>query len=107
MRFSDEKLAEFHGEFKRHVEKFEERAKTDDARFEALLKAQELNTQAITQLVQETRDIVQLHRDLQGAARLGKGFQNFGLWLLKWGAIGAGLAAAWNWCGNQVMGFFK
>ena len=96
MRFSDEKLHEFHNEFKEHKREYEERQKQSEICVQELIKAQQKNTQAIATLIEETRDIVQLHRDLQGATRIGMSAQKFGFWLLKWGAIGSGLAAMYH-----------
>lgn len=92
MRFSDEKLYEFHKEFRAHVDRCEKRFNDGDAQFNELLTAQKNNTDAITALIEETRGIVELHRDLQGATRVGMSLQKFILWLTKWGAIGVGLA---------------
>lgn len=96
LRFSDEKLREFHNEFKEHKRKYEERQKQSEVCVQELIKAQQKNTDAIATLIEETRDIVQLHRDLQGATRIGMSAQKFGVWLLKWGAIGSGLAAMYH-----------
>ena len=69
-------------------------------KFDQLFSAQSANTKAISELtasvekvVEGTASIIQLHKDLQGATRVGKSVQNFMLWLLKWGAIGTGIAA--------------
>lgn len=97
MRFSDEKLALFYEEFKEHAEETERRNEKHDEQIKVLVEAQQKNTDAIATLVNETRDIIQLHKDLQGAARIGSSLQNAGIWLAKWGTIGVGLAAIWNW----------
>ena len=97
MRFSDEKLFEFHSEFRQHVERCEKRFNDGDEQFLALIEAQKRNTDAITALVEETRGIVELHRDLQGATRVGMSLQKFIVWLTKWGAIGVGLATLLGW----------
>ena len=55
------------------------------------------NALAIGELVKETSDIVQLHKDLKGVTRIGRGVQSFGLWMLKWPLIGGGLYAVFNW----------
>ena len=51
----------------------------------------------MTSLVENTSAIVQLHKDFEGAARIGKGVQGFMLWCLKWGAIGTGVTAGLMW----------
>ena len=84
--------------------RFTDHVKTVDQRFDALLVAQEGNTQAITALVEDTREIVQIHKDFQGATRLGTSVQKFGLWLLKWPLIGMGLYTAFNWIVDHLPG---
>lgn len=96
MRFSDVQLENFYGEFKKHVAHYEERIKTDDARHEAMAISQQANTQALQELTKATKDVVDLYGDLQGAARIGDRLQKFGLWLAKWGVVGAAAAATWE-----------
>lgn len=107
MRFSDDQLSEFYEEFKQHVERYEEKAKADGDQMQTLIEAQRQNTEAISLLVEETRDIIQLHRDLQGATRLGTSLQKFGLWLTKWGVIGIGLATAYQWLAKHLVEWYK
>lgn len=107
VRFADEKLQEFHNEFRDHVAKTEERQTRNEECVQELIKAQQKNTEAISSLIAETRDIVQLHRDLQGATRIGVSAQKFGFWLIKWGAIGSGLAAIYHFGLDWLVGVFK
>lgn len=97
VRFSDEKLYQFHNEFRQHVERCEERFQKGDDQFQQLISAQQKNTDAIASLIEETREVVQLHKDIQGATRLGKGLQSFLAWVIKWPLIGAGLYAGISW----------
>ena len=107
MRFSDEKLAQFHGEFKDHIAEYKERQKSQDECIQKLIEAQQKNTDAISTIIEDTREVLQLHRDLQAATRVGISAQKFAIWLTKWGAIGAGLAVAFNWGMQHVQEFFK
>ncbi len=77
-------------------QELESRLAKTEAIVQALAEAQEANTKAIAALIQDTSQIVELHRDLRGATRLGASAQRFGFWLLKWGALGAAAAAAYN-----------
>lgn len=104
LRATDAKLFRLCQEFDKHVVRFDEHERRETETFGRILKAQEQNTVVIgeltgqvTALVENTAGVVQLHQDLQGTARLGKKFQNFMIWLLKWGAIGAGIAAGLMW----------
>lgn len=96
-RFSDEELSNFHKQFEQHVKVYEERVKTDDARHESLLIAQEANAAQLKQLISNTKEIVDLYGDMKGAAKVGMALQRFGLWLAKWGIIGTMLMAIWRW----------
>lgn len=107
VRFSDEMLIEFRDEFEQHVQHYEARIKTDDARFQTLISIQERNTEAIQQLIEETKGIIQLHRDLQGATRIGSNVQKFGIWLTKWGMIGVGILTMVNWSTQILERFLK
>lgn len=84
--------------------RFEQHEVEERVKFDKLIHAQQANTDCVAQLtksvatlVEDTRGIIQLHKDFQGTARVGKGAQNFMLWLLKWGAIGVGVASGIHW----------
>jgi len=114
-RFSDQELTDMHDELKSLSQRFEDhkeevhndlgelsgrfdRHETEEAKkFDAMINAVNQNTSSIDKLTDETRAIVDLHRDLQGTARVGKSVQSALLWLAKWGAIGTALAAAIKW----------
>ncbi len=97
MRFSDEKLFQLHRDFNEHVIECEKRFTAGDKQFEQLIDVTSQNTVAMTSLIEETRAVVQLYKDVQGVARVGKGVQTFGFWLLKWPLIGGGLYALFSW----------
>ncbi len=117
-RFSDDMLLKLQNEFNEHVtehrafvERFTEHETTEEAwqgkqgeRLAAILDTQAQNTAAISDLtkavasvVSDTKDIVQLQKDVQAAARLGGTLQRFLAATAKWGLIGAGVAAGVNW----------
>ncbi len=104
MRFSDEKLYQFHDEFRQHVARCEERFNDGDEQFKQLIQAQQKNTDAISSLIEETREIVQLHKDIQGVTRIGKGIQMFLVWVIKWPLIGTGIYAMVNWILKHLPG---
>jgi len=107
VRFSDAELAGLKAMMMQHVE--DEKSwrdehcawrKEQDGRWQAigdqlesLVAATASNAKAVADLIGETRDIVQLHKDFQGAARVGSAAQRAVLCVAKWGAIGAGAAA--------------
>lgn len=96
-RFSDQELVEMHNDVKDLKERFERHEDEEAKKFDAMINAVNQNTTSIDKLTDETRAIVDLHRDLQGTARVGKSVQSALLWLVKWGAIGAALAAFVKW----------
>jgi len=84
--------------FEQHVIKFEKHEEEEGAKFDKLIEAQKINTAAVSELtrsvsslVDDTSSVIQLHKDFQGAARVGRGVQDFMIWCLKWGAIGTGV----------------
>ena len=96
-RRSEDKLLELYDRFELHEAE-------GAAKFDKLLAAQQMNadnvaelTAAVSTLVKDTEGIIQLHKDFQGTARVGKGVQNFMLWCLKWGLIGTGVVSGLNW----------
>lgn len=107
VRFSDEKLNEFLNDFKAHRARCEERFKECDNLVRILTQTQENNAKAIAELTDETRALVQLSKDFQGAARLGTSLQNLILWLAKWGFIGTGAAAILMWGSDKIGDLFK
>jgi hypothetical protein len=89
--FRDENLRQFHDEFIAHVDQYNKDKADDAQRFQKLFDAQEKNTAAIAELIEETRDVIEIQRNFQAAARIGNGVQRFGLWMAKWPLIGVGL----------------
>ena len=99
MRFSDNMLAQLRADFDQHI-------KEETLASKAHLAAQNANVDAISkltvsvatltdnvsELTRDTRDIIQIHKDFQGVARVGSGAQRFMVWCMKWGAIGTGVA---------------
>lgn len=86
------------------VERFEQHERDEEEKYSVLFKAQENNTAAIAEItrsvscvIEETRAIVQLHKDFQGTIRIGGALQRFMFWLLKWGTIGVAVGAVLNW----------
>lgn len=96
-RFSDQELAEMHDDVRELKERFDRHEQGETKKFDAMIDAVNQNTKSIEHLTDETRAIVDLHRDLQGTARVGKGIQSFLLWLTKWGAIGGFFAVGIKW----------
>lgn len=83
-------------------DEFRKHERSDDKRFGDLFELQRQNAEAITLLTKNTKDIIQLHKDLRGAVRIGTTIQHFGIWLMKWPVIGLGLYTAWNWLINHL-----
>ena len=104
MRCTDKKLFQLCDRFNQHVKRFEQHELNEQKSFDRLISAQQVNTEAITTLtgavstlVEDTTEIVKLHKDFQGAARVGKGVQGLMIWCLKWGVIGTAFVAGVDW----------
>lgn len=100
--FTDSDLRKFHSEFIAHVDQYNQDKADDKARFQKLFDAQEKNTQAIADLIEETRGVIELQKNIQAAAKLGNGVQQFGLWLAKWPVIGFGLYAIYEFFVGRI-----
>ncbi len=107
IRFSDQKLNEFYDDFKAHRERCERRFEECDNLVIDLIEMQKANAETIRQLTEETREVVQLHKDFQGAARIGTSIQRLVLWFGKWGALGVGIATAMTWGADKLVEVFK
>lgn len=83
--------------FQQLLERIEKHEADTADKFDRLVETQQVNATTISDLAQSVSGVVQLHKDWQGAARVGKGVQGFMLWCLKWGAIGAGVVAIIKW----------
>ena len=86
------------------TERVEENEQKSSEKFDKLIEAQRINTDAIGEiansvmaLVGDTSAIIKLHRDFQGATRVGQGMQGFMMWCLRWGVIGTGVVVIINW----------
>ena len=88
--------------FKAHVKECEARFNKCDEQFSQILMAQSKNTESIQDLIDETRAVVELHRDVQGATRLGMAVQRFMVWLLKWGTIGTAIVVGIKWVTDNM-----
>lgn len=89
-------------DFYSHRTEAEGRWGREDKRYEQLMESIERNTESVGKLVEETRAVVQLHRDVEGVKRVGTQIQKFALWVAKWPVIGAGLYAIYEW-GKKFM----
>ena len=84
-----------------HIARFDAHESNEESKFSVLIQGQQANIEAIGQLttqvsilVTDTKDIIGLYKDVQGAARIGANVQSVILWLLKWGVVGSALASA-------------
>lgn len=95
VRFSDIKVMELSEEFHQYC-------KVNDSRAEVLERKLAETSVKLDKLVQNTADIIQLHSDIVGTARLGIKVQRVGFWLVKWPLIGTGLYTAYEWIIHQL-----
>jgi len=112
---TEDELFRLNQRLEAHVMRFEQYERRERKDLDRLVEAQkanakiqQANTDAITSiakstasLVEDTKEIIQLHKDFQGAARMGKSVQGFMLWCLKWGVIGTGIVTGITWSINH------
>jgi len=84
-------------EMQERHEAIDRRLDAGDRNFQELIVSTKKNTEAMTQLIEETSGIIKLYRDVEGVYRFGKAAQQFGLWLIKWPVIGTGILAMYFW----------
>jgi|TARA_Y100000310_G_scaffold127563_1_gene126684 ferritin-like metal-binding protein YciE len=94
---SQEKLNQLELQLDNHIKECDERFSRIDERTEKLIESQERCTVALEKLTEDTSGVVALYNNAQGAVATGISIQKFGLWLLKWPLIGAGLYAVYEW----------
>lgn len=118
LRFSDEALCSLNQKVDDHIsshndlvsrfneyEKYEKKYRDDrNKQLELVIEATHSNTTAVSDLAVQvsklscdTRDIVELHKDFRGFARVASKIQAGAIWLMKWGAIGTSVAFALQW----------
>ena len=85
-----------------HVQANNKRNQELDSRIDKLIDIQEKNTETVNELIEETRGIVELHKDFQSLARVGIGLQRFAGWIAKFGLAGATIAGALHWFSNNL-----
>ena len=103
-KFSDEMLFQMKDDLENHIQHCNEQFDKGTAQFEELAVAMKtftdtqtkLNTE-LTKLTEATTGVIQLEKDVQSVIRIGKGTQNFFLWLIKWPLIATGLYTAYAW----------
>lgn len=64
---------------------------------ESLNTSVSMNQVQISGMIEETRGLLQLYRDIQGVGRMGGGVQKFLIWLTKWPIIVIGILALIDW----------
>jgi hypothetical protein len=91
-------------EFRLHEEEDQRRWAQQQKLLAGLTKATERNAEAIKDLTAATKGVVELHRDVIGAARTGKRVQAMAAWVLKWGALGTATVAAVTYLTEKLGG---
>jgi len=89
----EDQLTAFYQEFHNHL-------KREDEQMKRLIECQQQNAAAIEKLAvlcADMQSIVDIYQSVLGTLKVGSAAQAFGLWLIKWPLIGAGLYAAYSW----------
>jgi len=64
---------------------------------EDLIKAMEDNSKKSEEIKKSVSSLIDLERNIKGTFIVGSAVQKFMLWIVKWGFIGAGIAAGMMW----------
>lgn len=87
-----------------HAEYCDERFEKGNQKMDLLIQCQTDNTQSINRLVDEvselttdTKGMLTIYRDVQGAARVGSAVKKAAMWLAGIPFIGAGFHYAYTW----------
>lgn len=92
-----EELFQLRDDFNNHIKRFDAYRTEQDGRIDRLCAILQQNTVAIDNLTESTEGVISLYNDVNGSIRLGKGVQNFCIWLAKWGVVGGVLAGGISW----------
>ena len=103
-RFSDDMLFQMSHKLDAHIEHCDEQFERGITQFKELANCIESNNnsqttliESITKLTDATAGVVQLEKDVKSVVKVGKGAQNFLLWVIKWPLIATGLVATYQW----------
>lgn len=94
---SDERFNQLQLEMENHVDYCERRFKERDSQFDQMMQSQTESIKAINELTLATKDMIETYNHIKGAVVIGQSIQRFGLWLIKWPLIGAGIYALIQW----------
>lgn len=103
-RVSDQELKELRAEFRQHIK--DEHSDRKEQQRIMLQNAQAINdlTASVGQLtvtvalnIEATAPLVEIHREVVSAAKLGAKVGDLFIWLAKFGVAGGALIAAANW----------
>jgi hypothetical protein len=72
-----------------HIEEFRSHAEAEQERWDKLLSAQEKNNEAIREIAESTRDIVDAWQATSGAIKVSKNIGRFIKWLAGFAVVGA------------------
>lgn len=86
-----------------YIELQEEMHKVHTEKIEFLISCQNVNAASIANLKNDTSDIIKLYKNVQGAARVGVGVQNFLLWVAKFGIVGTAAVALSKFVAKHFM----
>lgn len=95
---------ELRKELEDHITVCNERFEYLDKRMLQLIECQEANTRAVTDLTVKSAGVIELYQNLGGAIKTGVAVQRFGIWIVKWPLVGAGLYTAYQWLIERLPG---
>jgi len=94
---SEERFNQLENMITQHTSHCERRFNERDEQFNKMLHAQAETIEALNHLTTATKDMIETYNHIRGAVVIGQSIQKFGLWLIKWPLIGAGLYGLFNY----------
>lgn len=91
MRFSDLRLEKFYQEFKTHQREYREHIEEETVLMGEMMTCQQENTAAITNLTENTTELIDIMNTAQGVVKAGAVLGRFGKWIGSIAILGIGL----------------
>ena len=80
-----------------HVKDYDAFKADTEGGLDKVVEAVYQNTHTMTELIKQTKGVVELHRDVSGAFRIAVKLQKFMIFLTKWGVVGGIVVLTTDW----------
>ena len=87
-RSSDDNMILLQQKLDNHIEEYHRHQECENKRWDHLFAAQEVNTKAISDLTEQTRDLIRAWQSINGTVRVASAVGNFFKWLSGFAVVG-------------------